>query len=95
MFCSVVACISVLPRKVRELELLTFDSVLPRKVRELKLLTVEPGLPRAVRELKLLMFELLFNACGEFCVISDDWKWCGVVTDVVVAADVERRGVGS
>ena len=74
MFCSVVACISVLPRKVRELELLTFDSVLSREVRELELLTVEPVLSRAVRELKLLRFELLFNACGEFCVMSDEWN---------------------
>ena len=58
-------------------------------------------LPRSVRGLERLETELLFNACGEFCVMSDEWKWCVMfdewkwcgVVDVVV--EEARGGIGS
>ena len=48
-------------------------------------------LPRSVRGLERLETELLFNACGEFCVMSDEWKWCGVVE---VEVEEARGGIG-
>ena len=57
-------------------------------------------LPRSVRGLERLETELLFNACGEFCVMFDEWKLCvmsdewnlGGSVDLDVA--VARGGIG-